>query len=115
MLALHSWIVKIPPHGNDFLSVAKLTYCEREREKKRQGGKEGKKEDKGTEIYKNQRECVRVSRKEYRTIVLILFPTCRSALHRVHFIRVFTKQAVIMANPSRPRYFKEINFTSLPR
>lgn len=42
------------------------------------------------------------------------FPTCRSALHgRAHFIRVFTEQPAITANPSCPRYFKEINFTSL--
>lgn len=49
MFALHSWIVKIPLHGNDFLSVAKLTYREREREKNDRG-KRGEKEDKSREI-----------------------------------------------------------------
>lgn len=54
VFALYSWIVKIPPHGNDFLSVAKLTYREREREKN--DGKRGEKEDKSREI--SQRKCM---------------------------------------------------------
>lgn len=66
MLALHSWIVKIPPHGNDFLSVAKLTYCEREREKKkdreRGGGKKGKKKRRA-QRYKPTRMCACVKKE----------------------------------------------------
>jgi len=106
--ALRSRLVKIPSLENDFLFRGKTAKGiekkerEREKEERRRGERRGE-------------VTTQISRNGCKDNRAATFSPCRSALHRAHFIRVFTEQPVITANPSRPRYLKEINFTSLPR
>lgn len=62
------------------------------RRKKYEGGGGGgkRREKRGQKRRDIKREGVRVSRNKYGTIALILFPTCRSALHqRALYPRVY--------------------------